>query len=322
MSYKKLTVIILLIMVFTGFGQEKVIYLQNEWIKAGFLPDVGGRMVYLSPVGSENFLLSDSSLWNEPQSGRIIPEPSSPFKPYNGFITWVGPQSGWWKQQNILPEKRDNADMWPPDPYLIYSSFKVIEHTSHLLILEGSESPVSGIKMVKRYELNDSSISIDVAAINVRNEAVAWDLWSNARFDAFTMFRVPVENPDLVKIKSEENSLFEMVKHQIDDGSFSFLPEYPSDENKKRVSKAFIYPARGEMLVSKGAWNLTINFDLVPKVFIHPEQGMVEVYNCISFSEPSCIVELEHHSAYKTLRPGEQMSLKEVWTFGIARQEY
>lgn len=322
MALKNSIVIVFLFIVFAGLGQDKLIYLQNEIIKAGFLPDVGGRMVYLSPVGSENFLLSDSLLWNEPQSERIVPEPNSPFKPYNGFITWVGPQSGWWKQQNLLPEKRERGDMWPPDPYLIYSNFKVVEHTNHLLVMEGPESPVSGIKLVKRYELIGSSISIEVSATNIRNEAVAWDLWSNARFGAFTLFRVPVEEPGLVKIKSEENSKFEIVQHQFEDGNFSFLPEYPSNEKKNRISKAFIYPAKGEMMVSKGAWNLTINFDLVPLEAIHPEQGMVEVYNCVSFNKPSCILELEHHSAYKTLRTGEQMSLKEVWTFGIARQEY
>jgi hypothetical protein len=299
----------------TVLAQDRVVYLQNQQLKAGFLPDVGGRMVFLAPEGAPNFLLSDSSMWNEPQQERMVAKADAPFKPYNGFITWVGPQSAWWTKQDLLPAKKQRADVWPPDPYLIYGNFSIVERNDTLLVLEGEGSPVSGVKLSKRYVLDGLNLHISVSAENIRDEELAWDLWSNARFDAFTNFRVPVAGEQNVRIKAESNPRFEAMKHQIDNGFFSFLPEQASDSRKQRVSKAFIHPAEGIMVVEKLSWILNIRFDMVPLELIHPEQALVEVYNNISVNPASSILELEHHSAYQILSPGESMQLNETWTF-------
>ena len=66
----------------TNRGQ--VIYLENEWIKAGFLPEVGGRLVFLGFIDGNNILKSDSALWYESPEERPIPTPESGFKALSG----------------------------------------------------------------------------------------------------------------------------------------------------------------------------------------------------------------------------------------------
>ncbi len=80
-----------------------------------------------------------------------------------------------------------------------------------------------------------------------------------------------------------------------------------------KVSKAFIYPSEGKITVKKPYGIMTINFELIDRSLIHPEQALVEVYNCISADGRSNILELEHHSAFKTLQPGESMVMEEAW---------
>lgn len=305
--------LVLMLLTMSSYGQDKVVYLQNDFIKAGFLPDVGGRMVYLAPVGESNFLLSDSVLWNETE--RITPKADSPFKPYNGFITWLGPQSQWWTQQNLLPNKKKRADVWPPDPFLIYSNFKIVKQTETSIVLEGPESPVTGIQLTKSFELIKHSIRIKVTAKNIRNSEVSWDLWSNARFPANTNFKVPVNSADMVRIKADETSLIDTMKYAIQDGYFTYQTELPSEKKLQRISKAFIYPSEGSIKVHRDNWELTLNFDRVPKNKIHPEQALVEVYNCSSADGRSDILELEHHSAYHKIKPGKSITLDEEWSF-------
>jgi hypothetical protein len=288
--------------------------IENEHIKVVVLVDVGGRMVFLGKPDGDNILYSDSALWNEPQSERVKPDVHSTFKPYNGLITRFGPQTDSWVQQDIAPVKKQNEDMWPPDPYLIYSTFDIVEKSDSSLVIESPESPVSGVKLVKSFCLNGDNLNIKVDAVNCRYGKVAWDLWSNARFDAYTNFEIPVKHRTDVKIQAENSGESEIIDHKIEDGVFTFLPEEPEDDNKRRISKAFIYPEKGEMTVIKHDSRLIIKFDKVQREMIHPDQALVEVYNCVSSNGETNLLELEHHSAYKEIAPGEKITLTETWT--------
>lgn len=313
MKKRTLLAMLFTMIVFIAYSENRVMYIQNNQIKAGFLPDVGGRMVFFSSVNGENFLYSDSVFWNEPESNRIEVKPNAPFKPYNGLITWVGPQSHWWTQQDILKNKKDRKDLWPPDPYLIYSNFKIIEKTDTSIVLEGPESPVSGLRLTKKFTLIGNCLEIEVTGYNCRNTNVSWDLWSNARFDAFTRFRVPVKEEGILKMQEVESNRLEIMSYQLDNGYFTYLPSLPDDPAKMRISKAFLYPDEGRFLVEKPGFLLLIEFEKVPLEAIHPEQAWVEVYNSVDQSGISNLLELEHHSAYRTLKPGEEMVLQETW---------
>lgn len=293
-------------------AQEKVVYIQNENCKAGFLPDVGGRMVFFSIIGAENFLYSEEKYWNEPETDRIEPSINAPFKPYNGLITWLGPQSEWWNHQDSIDSKK--GDVWPPDPWLIYGDYEIVEKTTSKLVLEGPGSPISGVKLTKSFELNGNKLYITTTAKNIRNTNVSWDIWSNARFGAFTNFQVPVTDGGVLRVVANENKMVDKVKYEVKEASFVFYPEMPSAGKIQRISKAFLYPEEGRITANTQSLQLTIEFDKVPFNDIHPEQALVEVYNCISVDGSTDILELEHHSAYTTLQAGESMSLKEVWT--------
>jgi hypothetical protein len=313
---KRIPILIITIAVFllsTTTKGSQIISIKNEYIEAGFLPGVGGRMVYLAAIGSENVLFSDSTLWNENENERVDLHPEAGFKAYNGHITWLGPQSDWWKQQDLLPEKRSRGDMWPPDPYLLYSNFEIIEKTDTSIVLQGKESPVSGVKLTKKFILNDNQLNIEVSATNCRETKVAWDIWSNARFDAFTHFKVPIHENSILKISAEESKFMEKVEYTSDKGFFTFKPEMPLNPTKQRRSKAYIHPSEGKIYAETNDTKLSINFDLLPPEKIHPDQALIEVYNSISATGSGNLLELEHHSAYKTLEPGESMTLSEVW---------
>jgi hypothetical protein len=314
LNRKQLFLISLMLFTFSqSFAGNKLFVIENSFIKVGLLPDVGGRMVFFAPAGEENFLLSDSTYWNEPDEKRIKPSPTAPFKPYFGLTTWVGPQSEWWVHQDLNPGKKQRADVWPPDPYLIYSNFEIIEKTDTSVVMGCDCSPISGVKLIKKFVLDKNELHIEHAAINCHDSIIAWDLWSNARFDAFTEFKVPVNDESIQKIQATEDMRNEIISHKIENGYFTFMPELPIELRKQRVSKAFIYPSEGKMIVNKNGHALSIHFDMVPKEQIHPEQALVEVYNCVTTNGRDNVLELEHHSAYQKIAPGNNISLNEVW---------
>lgn len=293
--------------------ENKLITIENKYIKAGFLTDVGGRMVFLSYKNSDNLLYSDSTLWNEAKSERIPLSADAPFKAYNGFITWVGPQSEWWTQQDILLQKKSDADMWPPDPYIIYSDFEIVEKTDTSIVLENDASPVSGIKLRKQFILTDNKIEIKVSGTNCRTTPVSWDLWSNIRFDPFTIFKIPVDQNSTIKIDTTSNQFLETIDSRIQNGYFTFLPKQPKNNPGKRMAKAYIYPAKGNIIAHIHNVQLSVVFEKIAQSRIHPKQALIEVYNCVATNPESNLLELEHHSEYKTLKPNESIELNESW---------
>ena len=98
-------------------GQEKggagmdLVELTNGTVVVGVLPPLGGRVVLLKTAGGENLLDSDPRLWKPP-----FPPPAidTPFKPWNGRIVWVGPQTGFWSQQDLKPDRKKARAGWPP----------------------------------------------------------------------------------------------------------------------------------------------------------------------------------------------------------------
>ena len=295
-------------------SKNNVVYLKNDHIKIGILPNVGGRMVFLSRIGGNNILKTDVDQWNESEEERIKPSPFSEFKAYNGLITWVGPQSQWWSDQDVNPELQDAKSIWPPDPYLIYGNFKIVNKTETSLTMIGLKSPVSGVQLTKHYTIKNNKLIIKVTGENIRNRAISFDVWSNARFDGFTDFIVPAYDEDLLKVDSKESESVERLAYKIENGFFNFIKELPSKSDKARIGKAFLHPQKGIIIAVRDNTFLLMEFDSVDKNKIHPDQGFIEVYNEISNEDEDGLLELEHHSAYKTLKPGESNTLTETWS--------
>ena len=104
----------------------------------GVLPPLGGRVVLLKTAGGENLLDSDPRLWKPP-----FPPPSidTPFRPWNGRIVWVGPQTGFWSQQDLKPDRKKARAGWPPDPFNETGRFEVRGAHGHAPEAEGRDEP-------------------------------------------------------------------------------------------------------------------------------------------------------------------------------------
>lgn len=293
---------------------DNVVYIENSFIKVGILPKVGGRLVYYSLINKENILKSDSELWNEPEGDRITPTPFSPFKAYNGFITWVGPQSEWWSNQDINTKKRDEKSVWPPDPFLIYGNFEIINRTSNSITILGPKSPISGVQLTKKYTLIKNKLIIKVDGKNIRDEDISIDLWSNARFDGYTDYIVPSYEKDLFKIEAKESKSNYKLDYNIDEGFFTFVENNLYKKNRVGVGKAYLFPEKGEIIAVKNSTLLLMEFNRVDKELIHENQGFIEVYNYLTNDKNNSLIELEHHSEYRTLKPMESMSIIETWS--------
>ncbi len=294
--------------------KENVLYLKRNEIKVGLLPDVGGRIVYLSTGGSANVLKSDPGLWNEPPGDRPKPSPDAEFKAYNGHIVWLGPQSEWWLHQDENPALKEQASPWPPDPYLIFGQFQIIGQTAHSIVLQSPGSPVTGMQLTKKVEIKENGeIYFEVTGKNTREEAVSWDLWLNTRIDGYQKCYVPIGEKGIVRMDAGQTAQKDTMPYKVVDGFFTFLPGLPSGDKILRVAKAFLYPTRPLIAAFTDDVLFTIRFDKHLMEEIHPEHALVEIYNAVTKADEDALLELEYHAPYKTLKPGESMKTHEVW---------
>lgn len=312
-NYKLCFVFVLCSTLFCAKSKAEMIYIQNDKIKIGILTDVGARMVYLSYNNSENMLLADSTQWHEDSSQRIIPSANSDFKAYNGFISWLGPQSSWWVQQDANLERREQAAVWPPDPYIIYGDFEVVSRTTNSIALRGGNSPVSGVQLVKSFTLEGNKVHISVEAKNCRDVAVQWDLWSNIRVHGETSYFVPAVKASSVRVEGHCDSIQDIMDYKLDGGLFTTCPELPLEGKQQRIVKAFLHPNEGSIVALTKGNMFHVKFDLLSKEEIHPEQGFVEIYHLKSQNSDDDILELEHHGAYSEIAPNASIHLNETW---------
>lgn len=293
---------------------SKIIYISNNDVRAGILPDVGGRIVLLQKGDSANILDSDPSLWEEEESERIQPSPFSEFKAYNGHEVWVGPQSQWWKQQTVNPEKINSTLFWPPDPYISFDHYTVLSKTDNSIVIQGNKSPVSGVQFTKKIEIDETGkLHFEVIAENIRNEEISWDLWFVTRVNGYNLNFAPVASEKDVFLTDPSHSYQGRAPYKIEDGFFSFTAEKMDRNYDECTGKAIINPTKPYMATLAGENLLVIHFEKQNREDIHPEQGEVEFYSFATPKRETSLLELEFHSPYKTLRPGESMKAGETW---------
>ncbi|MFZ0455818.1 MAG: DUF4380 domain-containing protein [Ignavibacteriaceae bacterium] len=295
-------------------NNQNLLMLSNKNIEVGILPEAGGRIVLLRKPGYKNILKSDEKLWRNSENQKPDISAFSDFKAFNGHITWVGPQSEWWTHQTLNMERnREKAD-WPPDPYLIYGKNKILGKNDSSVSMIGPESPISGISIYKEISINSSgTVTITSRAKNIRNENVSWDLWMLTRLDGFAKAYVPVKNNGILKLLYSENKRIEITPYQIIKGYFTFNPSIPGGKKTEQVQEVHLYPGNDFIAGFGEEQMLLIRFKKLDKNLIHPQHGLVELYNNVSKDDSDRLLELEVHGAYKTLAPGAAASLTETW---------
>jgi hypothetical protein len=295
--------------------KNKLIILGNSKIEVGILPDIGGRIVILRKPGGSNIIKSDEKLWGDTPAQRPELSAFSNWKAYNGHIVWVGPQTEWWRKQDLNKGRKIEMADWPPDPYQCFSSFEVISHTPDSLVMIGPASPVTGIQLTKTISIqDDGQVRFTVAGKNIRRTPVSWDLWLNTRVDGYSSCYVPISPRIPVKIESRIGFTRECAEWEIRDGFFRFVPKKPSKKTSLRSAKAYIYPSNNFMAAFDKSHVLIIRFPFHPKRLIHSSQGLVEFYNETTHNSSDALMELECHSPYQTLKPGQTMETSVEWT--------
>jgi len=293
-------------------GAMDLVEISNGAITVGALPALGGRVVVLRTTDGENLLHSDPKFWKAP-----FPKPAleTPFAPWNGRIVWVGPQSGFWSQQEVRPEITEGG--WPPDPFNEAGRFEILEQTPARLRLIGPLSPVTGLVFEHDYEITgERTVRMTVTASNGRTEPVSWDLWPNTRVRPEGHPYVPLGPVEPLRVDGPDpgQEFVGAYPHEVVDGWLAMPPGAQPEPPQRRLSaKAFVRPSQGLIAFFHGRHLLVIRAEMVPVEELHPEQAFVEIYRGAGTEPEHSILELEMHGPYETLAPGASMSFEQTF---------
>ncbi len=290
-----------------------IITLRNDHSTLKILPDLGAAVVSFNKDGGKNILKTDTSVWNHKFNKPVDKLLMNELLPIYGHTVWLGPQSRWWSVQNEYPDLKNKNVHWPPDPYWIYGKYEILKRTKDEAILISPVSKFTGMRFVKKIRISDEGKALfEVEAENCRKENFKWDLWLNTRLDGYSRVFVPVTSEKNVRVKYRDNVHFDKMPFKVEEGFFRFETRKPSRGKEKIDGKAFIYPAYGKMFAFADSQMFVIHFKLFLVSGIHPEQGLVEIYNSVS-KDGNALAELEYHTPYQTIRPGGKIKSSEEW---------
>jgi uncharacterized protein DUF4380 len=283
--------------------------LSSPTLTVGVVPGLGARIVELRAAGGENLLDADPRFWAEPFAAADL---RTPFAPWNGHTYWVGPQSAWWTQQDLDPERRSAKANWPPDPFHETARYEVRERTPFRVRLEGPPSPITGLRRQLEVELAaPRRVRLRVTATNVRTSAVAWSFYSNTRVrpDGWAYVRLA---PDGVqRIDSPPHGPY---PHRLARGFFVSPPGgKPGPGGAPRTADVFLRPTEGQIAYFRSHQLLLKRTETFPEARLHPEETFVELYRSSGGRGQAELLELELHGPYQTLAPGQTMSFDETW---------
>lgn len=292
----------------------EVIRLDNHAIVLEVTPELGGRGLSFSLKDHPNLLKVGEAVQAQP-----TPTVSATADDigYLGHDVWVGPQQEWWMHQHANPTRRDAKANWPPDPYLAFATTKIVEHTPSRLVLEGVDSPVSGVRLRKTFQLSEEradTVEVHATARNIRDTDIAWDLWFNTRLPSSARVYVPVADAGDVRVESLTDTAIGPLLPRIEGGLFSLDSPSLPDGMTARRGKVFAQPAAGWMAAFSGEQLFVIRFPHHAREQIHPAQGQVELYLDDQVDVDKGLLEMEVHAPYRTIKAGEEMGAMEWWT--------
>jgi hypothetical protein len=298
-------------------NEDCLLVLRNDQIVVGLLPQVGGRVVLLRRPDGANVLKSHPKLWDLEQTEPPEPAADAAFTAYNGHITWLGPQSGWWTAQDLNPARRDQAAPWPPDPWLVYGEYEVAEQATDRVVLRSPESPVSGVQLTKTVRIGpDGQVCVTAEARNIREKTVCWDVWSNTRMAGTARSYVPLhpERPIRLEYGSGRPLQQRMTPHRIVGRWFTFESDWTLPEGAQgATAKAFLNPDPGLIAGFTPTDVFLKQFPVTPPDEVHPEQAAVEIYQALDREPAEDLLELEAHGPFRSIGPGEALALEETW---------
>jgi Domain of unknown function (DUF4380) len=276
----------------------------------GIVPELGGRIVELRVAGGENLLDADPVYWKEPFPPAAL---DTPFAPWNGHTYWVGPQSAWWTQQDLAPQRRRAKATWPPDPFHETARYRVGQRSRSRVSLQSPASPITGLSRRLEVDLIGARrVRVRITATNERTSPVSWSVYSNTRVrpDGWAYVRLV---PDGVK-RIDAPGRDRAYPHRVERGFFVSPPGVrPDASGAPRTADVFLRPAEPRIAYFRGHRLLVKR----PKPFdesrLHPEETLVELYRSSGGASEGELLELELHGPYETLAPGRSTSFEETW---------
>lgn len=297
-----------------GAAEPTRLSLRTDALTLELTPSLGGRGLLFARHGHASVLKIGSAVTEQP-TPRVDAQADD--IAYLGHDVWLGPQSGWWRDQDLNVARRDAGAGWPPDPWLSFASTQVQAQSSQHVALEGVASPVTGARLRKTFTVvagRDDSVDVAVTATNIRDRPLTRDLWFNTRTFADAVVYVPVDSAGDVRVAPDGDPRRAPLQPRIEDGLLRLQREpIPADSDGRR-GKIFIQPARGWLAAFVQDQVFLIRFPLQARSAIHPEQGQVELYHDDRRELAEGLLELEVHAPLRTLAPGESMQASERWT--------
>lgn len=298
-----------------GWAQLEQISLKSSAIEVLVTPDAGGRVLSSSLIGHQNFLKLGAAVTRSASFGV---NENSPFIPYFGHETWFGPQSEWWLHQLINPQRRALKAVWPPDPFSVLLRNQITHLSDKKIVMRSQVSPVTGLLVEKTFELvadNPNQFDLLVKAKNSRDTDVAWDIWFNTRSFSQTRIFAPVDTNTQIRTMDWPSAESAPVNYKIEENLLSLQLENPPKGKSKLIGKVLFQPSEGWFAAFNKNQLLIVQFPYLPIEDIHPEQGQLEFYlEYNPANDYMSVLEMEVHSAYKKLKPGEEMQARERWT--------
>lgn len=287
--------------------------LENSLLRVELTADIGGRVLAVHLRDHDNLLKVGAAIKQQPNPVVSVEADNID---YLGHETWVGPQNAWWTQQDLNPKRKAAKAWWPPDPYLVVANNQVVEKSSRHMVMQTPASPVSGVELRKTFALDEREniVNLKIEGKNIREEAVSWDLWFNTRVHQDTQVYVPVASDADVRVQDFVTDGYASPTYTLKEGVLVLELRAPPEGKTSRHGKLFIQPSEGWLAGFRAGQLLLIRFPLQPLKNIHPEQGQVELYHHYRPKNSEAgVLEMEVHSAYRTLAPGESMTATEQW---------
>lgn len=294
-------------------GDELLTWIRSERVEVGVLLAGGGRVVVLRRPGGGNVLASDPALWRP--AALPVPGPLARADLLGGHMIWVAPQEQWWTQQSVIDE---HWGTWPPDPWLALAAATIDLHSADRLTVTGAASPVSGLRLTKAYYVAGDTVHVTTTAVNIRDTAVRWGLWSNLHPLPTAEVIVPFPKP--APFSGPRLELRHTPAHPGQVGPIAFthvdgcliVPAPPADDVLERQGKIFLRHTPPWVAVIDADWCLVIATTGTPADQVAPDHAPIEIFRERTRGNP-VLLEVEHHGTYRTLAPGERMHLVERW---------
>ncbi|MBP2832892.1 DUF4380 domain-containing protein [Aquimarina sp. U1-2] len=206
---------------------------------------------------------------------------------FYGSTLWPSPQSVW---------------NWPPPKTLDIEPYQVEKIADGFRFTSQNDS-LTGLQFNKRILLADGVLTASYQAINVSKKTIRAALWEVTRVKGGLTFF------PLATLKAPADSLSNLKSVETINNVLWYT--FDEDEVKNEAQKLF---ANGE-----GGWLAHIEngmcfikvFDNVNISEIPPQQGEIELY----VNDKATYVELENHSVYQTLAPGEKINYTLRWFY-------